>query len=161
MNKKFKSLNDAFGIEPSLVTAEVEVSPVDVQPVLVDDKSTNFNDIRADYEYSRATLTQLVGKGQEAIDDLLEVAQETSSARAYEVVSILIKTVADSAEKLMDVQKKLKDLETEKTTNTVTNNALFVGTTSEVLAMLKSELRPKANKHNKNINNKKETKDNE
>jgi hypothetical protein len=104
------------------------------------------SDITKDYEYSRATLTSLVEKGQEAIDSILELAQETDSPRGYEVVGQLIKTVADATEKLMENQKKLKDLEQEKQTTNVTNNALFVGTTSEVLNMLKSELKLKPNK---------------
>jgi hypothetical protein len=94
----------------------------------------------------------LVEKGQEAINSVLELAQETDSARSFEVVGQLIKTVADATEKLMENQKKLRDLEEEKTSGNVTNNALFVGTTSEVLNLLKNELKIKPNK---TINNKK------
>lgn len=137
--KKFKDLNNAFDIE-------VESQSVGTPVVEVKEETNNNTDIRKDYEYSRATLTSLVNKGQEAIDNILELAQETDSPRAYEVVGQLIKTVTDSAEKLMDVQKKLKDLEQEKQTTNVTNNALFVGTTTEVLNMLKSELKLKPNK---------------
>jgi hypothetical protein len=138
MAKKFKELNDTFDIESEIVSCEIE-------PHKKEEKRTS-SDIIKDYEYSRATLTSLVGKGQEAIDNLLELAQETDSPRAYEVVGQLIKTVTDSAEKLMDIQKKLKDLEQEKQTTNVTNNALFVGTTTEVLNMLKNELKLKPNK---------------
>lgn len=137
--KKFKDLNNAFDIE-------VESQSVGTPVVEVKEETNNNTDIRKDYEYSRKTLTSLVDKGQEAIDNILELAQETDSPRAYEVVGQLIKTVTDSAEKLMDVQKKLKDLEQEKQTTNVTNNALFVGTTTEVLNMLKSELKLKPNK---------------
>jgi hypothetical protein len=144
MTKKFKELNDAFDIE---VKSEVISSAIEPKKEELAEKS----DIKKDYEYSRATLTSLVDKGQEAINDILELARETDSPRAYEVVGQLIKTVTDSAEKLMDVQKKLKDLEQEKTTNNVTNNALFVGTTNEVLNMLKNELKIKPSK---TINNK-------
>lgn len=147
MNKKFKELNDTFDIE-----VETEVLSSSIEPVKSDVQ--NISDIKKDYEYSRSTLTSLIDKGQEAINNILELAQETDSPRAYEVVGQLIKTVTDSAEKLMDVQKKLKDLEQDKgTTNNVTNNALFVGTTSEVLNLLKQELKIKPNK---TINNKKE-----
>lgn len=140
-SKKFKNLNNTFDIE-------VESQSVGTPVVEVEEETNNNTDIRKDYEYSRATLTSLVNKGQEAIDNILELAQETDSPRAYEVVGQLIKTVTDSAEKLMDVQKKLKDLEQEKQTTNVTNNALFVGTTTEVLNMLKSELKLKPNKSN-------------
>ena len=140
--KKFKELNDTFDIEVESQTVSTEIE----KPV----KSLENTDVRKDYEYSRATLVSLVDKGQEAIDNILELAQETDSARAYEVAAQLIKTVTDSAEKLMDIQKKLKDLEKEdiKTTN-VTNNALFVGTTTEVLNMIKNELKLKPSKNNK------------
>jgi predicted house-cleaning noncanonical NTP pyrophosphatase (MazG superfamily) len=136
--KKFKELNNAFDIE-----VESEIVSYQVEEKNIKKDTT---DIIKDYEYSRATLTSLVDKGQEAIDNILELAQETDSPRAYEVVGQLIKTVTDSAEKLMDIQKKLKDLEQEKQTTNVTNNALFVGTTNEVLSMLKNELKLKPNK---------------
>lgn len=140
--KKFKELNDTFDIEVESQTVSTEIE----KPIIPPENT----DVRKDYEYSRATLVSLVDKGQEAIDNILELAQETDSARAYEVAAQLIKTVTDSAEKLMDIQKKLKDLEKEdiKTTN-VTNNALFVGTTTEVLNMIKNELKLKPSKNNK------------
>jgi dTDP-D-glucose 4,6-dehydratase len=143
--KKFQALNDTFEIESEVVSTEIE--KVEAEPIVK--KST---DITKDYEYSRATLMSLVEKGQEAIDSVLELAQETDSARSFEVVGQLIKTVADATEKLMENQKKLRDLEEEKTSGNVTNNALFVGTTSEVLNLLKNELKIKPNK---TINNKK------
>jgi predicted house-cleaning noncanonical NTP pyrophosphatase (MazG superfamily) len=138
-NKKFKELNDTFDIE---VEAKVFSSEIEIRK----DDAPSKTDIRKDYEYSRGTLTNLIDKGQEAIDNILELAQETDSPRAYEVVGQLIKTVTDSAEKLMDVQKKLKELEQEKQAQSVTNNALFVGTTNEVLTLLKNELKLKPNK---------------
>lgn len=144
MTKKFKELNDAFDIE-----VQSEVISTAIEPKK--EERIQKTDIKQDYEYSRATLTSLVDKGQEAIDSILELARETDSPRAYEVVGQLIKTVTDSAEKLMDIQKKLKDLEQEKTASSVTNNALFVGTTNEVLTLLKNELKLKPNK---SINNK-------
>ena len=137
--KKFKELNDTFDIEVESQTVSTEIE----KPIIPPENT----DVRKDYEFSRATLVSLVDKGQEAIDNILDLAQETDSARAYEVAAQLIKTVTDSAEKLMDIQKKLKDLEKEdiKTTN-VTNNALFVGTTTEVLNMIKNELKLKPSK---------------
>lgn len=147
--KKFKELNDTFDIE---IQSEVVSSEIE-KPKEKKDKS----DIIQDYEYSRSNLRGLIEKGQEAINDLLELAQETDSPRAYEVVGQLIKTVTDSSEKLMDVQKKLKDLEEERSTTNVTNNALFVGTTNEVLSMIKNqlELKPSKTINNKKNNNKK------
>jgi predicted house-cleaning noncanonical NTP pyrophosphatase (MazG superfamily) len=146
-NKKFKELNDTFDIE---VEAKVFSSEIEIRK----DDAPSKTDIRKDYEYSRGTLTNLIDKGQEAIDNILELAQETDSPRAYEVVGQLIKTVTDSAEKLMDVQKKLKELEQEKQAQSVTNNALFVGTTSEVLNMIQSELKKSAPKKIKDTDSK-------
>jgi seryl-tRNA synthetase len=96
-------------------------------------------DIKKDYEYTRANLYSLVEKGQEAIDGMMELASETGQPRAYEVAGQLIKSVSDVTDKLMDLQKKLKDIEGEdtKTTNNVTNNAVFVGSTSDLSKLLK------------------------
>jgi hypothetical protein len=100
-------------------------------------------DITKDYEYSRAQLYSLVEKGQEAVDGALDVAQQSDSARAYEVAGQLIKHVADTADKLIDLQKKMKDIDEvkdSKTTN-VTNNSLFVGSTSDLQKMLKDTMK--------------------
>jgi hypothetical protein len=91
-----------------------------------------------DYEYTRAELYTLISKGQEAVQGALEVAQESGHPRAYEVAVNAMKQVADMTDKLLDVQKKMKDLDAEnkKVTN-VTNNAMFVGSTTELQKMLK------------------------
>ena len=100
-------------------------------------------DLTKDYEYSRAQLYSLVEKGQEAVDGALDVAQQSDSARAYEVAGQLIKHVADTADKLIDLQKRMKDIDEVKENNTtnVTNNSLFVGSTSELQKMLKQTLK--------------------
>ena len=96
-------------------------------------------DIQKDYEYTRANLYSLIEKGQEAINGIMELAGEGGSPRAYEVAGQLIKRVADTTDKLADLQKKINDLEEDgnKTPNSVTNNAVFVGSTSELQKMLK------------------------
>ena len=97
-------------------------------------------DIKKDYEYTRANLYSLIEKGQEAINGIMELAGEGASPRSYEVAGQLIKNVADTTDKLMELQKKIKDTEdetTKSTTNNVTNNALFVGSTSELSKLLK------------------------
>ena len=125
-------IGKTLNIEASIV--EVDKSSSDVEVV----KQTS-NDIKKDYEYSRANLYSLIEKGQEAINGIMELAGEGGSARAYEVAGQLIKSVADTTDKLIDLQKKLKDIEEDspKTTNNVTNNALFVGSTSELSKILK------------------------
>ncbi len=91
-----------------------------------------------DYEYTRGNLYSLIEKGQEALNSIMEVAQDSQQPRAFEVVSQLLKNVADTTDKLIDLQAKMKDLNAEekKGPNTV-NNALFVGSTAELQKLLK------------------------
>ena len=102
-------------------------------------KKVEGQDVGKDYDYTRGNLYSLIEKGQEAINGIMEVAGETASPRAYEVAGQLIKSVADTTDKLMDLQKKVKEVEEDanKTSNNVTNNALFVGSTSELSKILK------------------------
>ena len=95
-------------------------------------------DREKDYEYTRGQLYSLIDQGQEAVRDALEVAQESGHPRAFEVATNAMKQVADMTDKLMDLQKKVKDLdEDKKGPSKVTNNAMFVGSTSELQKMLK------------------------
>jgi len=127
----YDSINEALNIESDIV----ETKPIK-KPEIIKSKD---DDIEKDYIYSRANLYSLIEKGQEAINGIMEVAGEGGSPRAYEVAGQLIKSVADTTDKLIDLQKKLKDVEdeTKKTTSNVTNNAVFVGSTSELQKMLK------------------------
>lgn len=127
----FDSIDEALNITSDIV--EVEKAPIKKEKPQVDD-------IQKDYEYTRANLYSLIEKGQEAINGIMELAGESASPRAYEVAGQLIKSVADTTDKLADLQKKVKDLEeesTKTTNNNVTNNALFVGSTSELSKLLK------------------------
>ena len=129
---EFDSIDDALNVESSIV--EVEDAPKSIQ------KPEQKTDISKDYEYTRANLYSLIEKGQEAINGIMELAGESASPRAYEVAGQLIKSVADTTDKLADLQKKLKDLEEDNSSkgpNNVTNNALFVGSTSELSKLLK------------------------
>ena len=139
-----KQLDNAFNITPT----EVEVDSVEVkEPVGIQKPPITKDDITRDYEYTRGNLYSIIEKGQEAIDGILELAQESDMPRAYEVAGQLIKSVSDATDKLMDLQKKLKDVNEEqqsKGPNTV-NNALFVGSTAELAKLIKTGL-PKDNK---------------
>ena len=132
------NLDDAFNITPT----EVEVDQTEVkEPVGIQkpDRLTK-NDIEKDYEYTRGNLYSIIEKGQEAINGILELAQDSEMPRAYEVAGQLIKSVSDATDKLMDLQKKLKDVNEDapqKGPNTV-NNALFVGSTAELAKLLKN-----------------------
>ena len=133
-----KQLDKAFNIAPTEVVVEetsVEEAPVGIQKP----DRLNKDDIDKDYEYTRGNLYSIIEKGQEAINGILELAQESEMPRAYEVAGQLIKSVSDATDKLMDLQKKLKDVEEDtkpKGPNTV-NNALFVGSTAELAKMIK------------------------
>ena len=99
------------------------------------------DDVEKDYEYTRGNLYSIIEKGQEAINGILELAQESEMPRAYEVAGQLIKSVSDATDKLMDLQKKLKDVNEEKESKGPTNvtNALFVGSTAELQKLLKGQ----------------------
>ena len=129
MSDEFAAIDKVLGTETDIIESDNSPKPID--------KITD--DLQKDYEYTRANLYSLVEKGQEALNGILEVAGEGGSARAYEVAGQIIKSVADTTDKLMDLQKKVKEVDEDKkqTTNNVTNNALFVGSTSELSKMLK------------------------
>jgi len=134
MSKNYDSIDKALNVESSIV--EVDSEPVEIEKI---DLESKYIDITKDYEYTRANLYSLIEKGQEAINGILEVAGEGDSPRAYEVAGQLIKSVGDVTEKLMDLQKKLKEVEEDNTkvSNNVTNNAVFIGSTSELSKILK------------------------
>ena len=133
MSDNYESIDNALNITSDI--AETENITSKIKPTNTDKEEH----IDKDYEYSRANLYSLIEKGQEAINGIMEVAGEGGSPRAYEVAGQLIKSVADTTDKLIDLQKKLKEVEedSKKTTNNVTNNAVFVGSTSELQKMLK------------------------
>ena len=133
MTKNFDDLNDAFNTSGDVIKPEVIESKIEKVKESVDD-------VKKDYEYTRGNLYSIIEKGQEALNGVLELAQESEMPRAYEVAGQLIKSVSDATDKLMDLQKKLKDVEedtTQKGPSTV-NNALFVGSTAELAKLLKN-----------------------
>lgn len=132
MTNNYEGLDSALNIQSDIVEVEKVKEELNIKPIKSDD-------IQKDYEYTRANLYSLIEKGQEAINGIMELAGEGGSPRAYEVAGQLIKSVGDVTDKLIDLQKKLKDVEDEsiKTTNNVTNNAVFVGSTSELSKLLK------------------------
>lgn len=114
----------------------MEVEPVK-KPNVPKVKSKE-DDLEKDYEYTRGELYSLIDQGQEAVRGALEVAQESGHPRAYEVAVAAMKHVADMTEKLQDLHKKMKDLDEEvKGPKNVTNNAMFVGSTTDLQKMLK------------------------
>ena len=137
MPDKFDKLNNTFDIQPTEVEVEVQKNDFENK---IEKIGSNSEDIKKDYEYTRGNLYSLIEKGQEAINGILELAQESEMPRAYEVAGQLIKNVSDATDKLMDLQKKLKDVNEEKKEAkgpTTVNNALFVGSTAELQKLLK------------------------
>ena len=138
MTKKYDKLNDAFNVAGEIVSQEVSANLIGNT---AEKSSLISDDIRKDYEYTRGNLYSIIEKGQEAINGILELAQESEMPRAYEVAGQLIKSVSDATEKLMDLQKKLKDLDEQKIKGpTNVTNALFVGSTAELSKLLKNGL---------------------
>ena len=135
---KYEKLDETFNVEPT----EVEVEKVEKKIETIKSQS---EDIKKDYEYTRGNLYSIIEKGQEAIDGILELAQESEMPRAYEVAGQLIKNVADATDKLLTLQQKLKDVNEEKETKgpTTVNNALFVGSTAELQKLLKKGMSDK------------------
>ena len=136
MTTEFTKLDKTFNVAAEVVKEEkAEVIPKEKPDRLTKD------DITKDYEYTRGNLYSIIEKGQEAINGILELAQESEMPRAYEVAGQLIKSVSDATDKLMDLQKKLKDVNEEdaKGPTNVTNNALFVGSTADLAKLIKGE----------------------
>ena len=137
MTKKFDDLNDAFNVTGDIVSREVESIEEKVETIA----SSTVNDLKKDYEYTRGNLYSIIEKGQEALNGILELAQESEMPRAYEVAGQLIKNVADATDKLIDLQKELKDIDEQKVKGpTNVTNALFVGSTAELSKLLKNGL---------------------
>jgi len=132
MNEKFDEISDSLDIE---VQAGEIVKETKQQLKQISKQEDHIKD----YEYTRGNLYSLIEKGQEAINGILELAQEGQQPRSYEVVVQLIKSVGDVSDKLIDLQQKMKDLNKEEKSSspTTVNNALFVGSTAELQKLLK------------------------
>jgi hypothetical protein len=131
IKENFDPIDKALDIDSKIV--DVEPKPIKKPEVPEDPQK--------DYSYTRANLYNLISKGQEAIDGILEIAQESGHPRAFEVAGQLIKSVGDVSDKLLDLQKKMKDLDApSKNGPTTVNNALFVGSTAELSKLVKQGL---------------------
>jgi|TARA_B100001059_G_C17779821_1_gene553483 hypothetical protein len=142
MSKLDDNVNEILGLDPSdneksMVTTESFKPPVE--------RKEGDKDIDVDYDYSRDSYYNLIDKGNQAIEGILEIAKEGQHPRAYEVAGQLIGQVGQTVDKLQDLQKKLKDLrELPKSADTKIQNALFVGSTAELQKMLNRKETPEA-----------------
>ena len=135
MTKEYNKLDKTFNITPEVLEEETTVVEREKPDRLTKD------DIEKDYDYTRGNLYSIIEKGQEAINGILEIAQESEMPRAYEVAGQLIKSVSDATDKLLDLQKKVKEVNEEdkaKGPNNVTN-ALFVGSTADLAKLIKQQ----------------------
>ena len=124
---KFEEIDEFLDIEPIDVPKKNQIKKIEKK-----------DDPTLDYEYSRGNLYSLIEKGQEALNGILEVAQGSDHPRAYEVAGQIIKSVGDTTDKLIDLQAKMKNLKKEdKDSPKTVNNALFVGSTSDLSKLLK------------------------
>lgn len=141
----FENIDKSLDIESTPIKSEI----IKNIPTEIEKPLDIINQIQKDYEYSRGQYYSIIEKGQEAIDGILELAQESDSPRAYEVAGQLIKSVSDATDKLLDLQKKMKDIHKEEkgspSTN-VTNNAVFFGSTNELQKFLKNSMNQNSSK---------------
>ena len=134
MSKLEDNVNDILGIEKKTEVAITDFEQPAPVPRVVDESKT---DVDNDYEHSRDNYYNLIDKGNQAIEGILDIAKEGQHPRAYEVAGQLIGQVAQTVDKLQDLQKKLKDLkEVPNKTSANIKNALFVGSTAELQKML-------------------------
>ena len=124
-------IDEALGIVDPVKTAISE------NKITVPRPPQDLDDMDADYKYQRENFYNLIERGQDAIDGILQLSKETEHPRAYEVAGQLIKTVGETAEKLIDLQSKLKKLEDEEQKVGTQHNHLYVGSTSELQKFLK------------------------
>jgi|TARA_Y100000114_G_scaffold155256_1_gene178983 hypothetical protein len=123
-----KALSTSYKSDVEKVKKEVK----DIK--LSDDKTEN------DFNITRKNLKELIDRGSEAIDGILKIASEGDQPRAYEVAATLIKTVAEVNTDLMDLHKKMADMDkTEVNVNNTTNNAIYVGSTLELQDLINND----------------------
>jgi hypothetical protein len=138
MKNDFDPISNSLDIEVASSSNEIisneKLSKVEATPIK-GDAETDY-----DYDYTRGQLYNLISKGQEAIDGILDIAQQSDSPRAYEVAGQLIKNVGDVTDKLLDLQQKMKKLKEEEPRGpkNVTNNTMFIGSTAELQKLLKN-----------------------
>jgi hypothetical protein len=136
MSKFENSMSEIFDVVPKVIE-KTEHLPAKVESNVTKNLD---NDLDDDYAESRQTLKELVNKGNQAIDHLLAIASESEHPRAFEVVATLIKNTAEANEKLMGIQKSIRELKNIKKNDSSVNvdKAIFVGSTSELSKLLRN-----------------------
>ena len=127
-NNVTDGLNEVLDIDSELIEVPLERKKVEVP-----------TDVQDDYQYARNNLYDVIDKGNEALDYLLELAKASEHPRAFEVVGQITKTLVDANNNLLDLQKKIKDLSKNEDKPQNVTNSLFVGSTDELLKLLKNK----------------------
>jgi hypothetical protein len=130
-------LSDALGIENA-----IEIIPPKKEPEPIINSPHEDDDIKADYNLSRRTFRSLIDKGNAAMENLTDLAKESESPRAYEVLATMMRTIADTTKDLFELQNKNKNLRKEdnpKQEQITVEKAVFVGSTAELLQRVKEE----------------------
>ena len=148
MSKFDENMNEIFDLEPTKkVESQIGDLPIiQEEPNLIETKGVEKilqDDLMKDYDASRKALQDIVKKGNNAIDDILEIARESEHPRAFEVAATMIKNVAEVNEKLINLQKQMKDITGTKNQGqlNVGKAAIFVGSTAELSKMIKNEIK--------------------
>ena len=128
-----EKLNKVIDVTGDLIPVEVNKK----EKVLAEKIDTT--DLTADYDFSRDQYHTLIEKGNEALEELLAVAKESESARAYEVTAQLVRTLSDTTKELLELQKTKKDIEKEVKDPKTVNNSLFIGSTKELQDLLQEK----------------------
>ena len=128
-----EKLNKVLDVTGDLIP--IEVNRKQKAPAV----ETNTTDLTDDYNFSRDQYHTLIEKGNEALEELLAVAKESESARAYEVTAQLVRTLADTTKELLELQKTKKEIEKEVKDPKTVNNSLFIGSTKELQDLLQGK----------------------
>ena len=130
MKKLNKNLSEIFDVEP------IEEKTIEVLPAVIDD---NTNQIDSDAEFARTNMRTLIDNGNKALTELSAVANQSESPRAYEVLATMMKNLADMNKDLLELQKRRRELQPKESTQNVNiDKAVFVGSTAELVKMIKS-----------------------
>ena len=128
-----------INIDQLEVGNKIESEVLEVSPEVIEPKETREEDLEIDYEKTRAKYYELLDKGTEAVEGMLEVAKQTDEARAYEVVGQLLKNTSEVNREIVDLQKRMEEIKNidKKIGPSTVTNALFVGSTAELQKMIK------------------------
>lgn len=130
--QKLNDILDIAGSEINRDVIDVSEDKVEKAPAV----ETNTTDLTNDYDFSRDQYHKLIDKGNDALEELLAVAKESESARAYEVTAQLVRTLSDTTKELLELQKTKKEIEKEVKDPQTVNNSLFIGSTKELQDLL-------------------------